>query len=71
MNLKPVILVARKLPDAVEARLKRDYSPILNPDDKLYSEDEMWFPTDYIGWNQTRLGQIETEMQCIAKGQSG
>ena len=34
---KPVILVTRKLPDAVEARLQRDYRPILNPDDRLYS----------------------------------
>ena len=41
MNVKPVILVTRKMPDAVEARLKRDYSPILNPDDKLYSEEEI------------------------------
>jgi len=41
MNKKPVILVTRKLPDAVEERLKRDYTPILNPDDKLYSADEL------------------------------
>ncbi|WNJ99336.1 D-glycerate dehydrogenase [Thalassospiraceae bacterium LMO-JJ14] len=38
---KPTILVGRKLPEAVEARLKRDYNPILNPDDKLYSSDEL------------------------------
>ncbi len=41
MNTKPVILVTRKLPDAVEARLQRDYAPILNPDDKLYSAEEI------------------------------
>jgi len=41
MNAKPVILVTRKLPDAVEARLKRDYQPILNPDDRLYGADEI------------------------------
>lgn len=41
MSDKPVILVTRKLPDAVEARLQRDYRPILNPDDRLYSADEM------------------------------
>lgn len=40
-DTKPVILVTRKLPDAVEARLKRDYQPILNPDDRLYSADEI------------------------------
>ena len=39
MSDKPVILVTRKLPDAVEARLKRDYETILNPDDALYTKD--------------------------------
>lgn len=38
---KPVILVTRKLPDAVEARLKRHYEARLNPDDALYSPDEL------------------------------
>ncbi|MDH3335601.1 MAG: D-glycerate dehydrogenase, partial [Rhodospirillaceae bacterium] len=41
MGDKPVILVTRKLPAAVEARLQRDYQPILNPSDKLYSDDEL------------------------------
>ena len=35
--MKPRVLVTRKLPDAVEKRLKRDYEPILNPTDALYS----------------------------------
>jgi len=39
--MKPVILVTRKLPDTVEERLRRDYDPILNPDDVLYSSDEI------------------------------
>ena len=38
---KPVIFATRKLPEAVEARLLRDYEAILNPDDKLYSADEL------------------------------
>jgi len=38
---KPVIFVTRKLPEAVEARLVRDYEAILNPEDKLYSADEL------------------------------
>jgi len=38
---KPTIFVTRKLPEAVEARLTRDYEAILNPDDKLYSADEL------------------------------
>jgi len=39
--MKPVILVTRKLPDAVEDRLRRDYEPMLNPDDDLYTSDEI------------------------------
>ena len=41
MSEKPVVLVGRKLPDAVEARLSRDYQPRLNPDDRLYTGDEL------------------------------
>ena len=39
--MKPVVLVTSKLPDAVEERLRRDYDPILNPQDTLYSSDEI------------------------------
>jgi lactate dehydrogenase-like 2-hydroxyacid dehydrogenase len=39
--MKPVVLVTRKLPDRVEDRLRRDYTPKLNPDDALYSGDEI------------------------------
>ncbi len=39
--MKPVVLVTRKLPDAVEDRLRRDYQPRLNPDDRLYSGAEL------------------------------
>jgi lactate dehydrogenase-like 2-hydroxyacid dehydrogenase len=39
--MKPVILVTRKLPDAVEDRLRRDYDARLNPEDVLYSRDEL------------------------------
>jgi lactate dehydrogenase-like 2-hydroxyacid dehydrogenase len=41
MSGKPVILVTRKLPGAVEDRLRRDYEPRLNPDDRLYSSDQL------------------------------
>lgn len=41
MSEKPVILVTRKLPDLVEDRLQRDYQPILNPNDQLYTADEL------------------------------
>lgn len=38
---RPVVLVTRKLPDAVEARLQRDYDARLNPDDRLYSGEDL------------------------------
>ena len=41
MRTKPVVLVTRKLPIAVEARLSKDYAPILNPDDRRYSDEEL------------------------------
>ena len=41
MSDKPVILVTRKLPDAVESRLARDYDVSLNPDDILFSKDDL------------------------------
>jgi len=39
--MKPVVLVTRKLPTAVEDRLRRDYEPRLNPEDRLYSSDAL------------------------------
>ncbi len=41
MTTKPTVLVTRKLPAAVEARLQRDYQARLNPHDRLYSRDEL------------------------------
>ncbi len=38
---KPVVFVTRKLPEAVEERLRRDYAPRLNPDDAVYGPDEL------------------------------
>ena len=34
MSDKPVLLITRKLPDAVEARAMRDYDAILNTSDE-------------------------------------
>lgn len=39
--MKPVVLVTRKLPAAVEDRLRRDYQTRLNPDDRLYSSHDL------------------------------
>jgi len=41
MGNKPVVLVTRKLPDAVEEKLAENFSTILNPDDKLYDTTEL------------------------------
>ena len=41
MSDKPVVLVTRKLPAEVEARLAQHFTPLLNPDDRLYSPDEL------------------------------
>jgi lactate dehydrogenase-like 2-hydroxyacid dehydrogenase len=39
--MRPVVLVTRKLPQAVEDRLRRDYRPRLNVDDRRYAEDAL------------------------------
>jgi lactate dehydrogenase-like 2-hydroxyacid dehydrogenase len=41
MSTRPTVLVTRKLPAAVEARLTRDYDARLNPDDRLYSRTDI------------------------------
>lgn len=38
---KPVVLVTRKLPPAVEARVSGDYDARLNPEDRIYTADEL------------------------------
>ena len=38
---KPTILVTRKMPPNVEARLARDYSAVFNIEDRLYTSDEI------------------------------
>ncbi len=41
MQDKPVVLVTRKLPDAVEEKLAQHFTPLLNPDDRLYTPEEI------------------------------
>ncbi len=41
MSSKPVVLVTRRLPDAVEARLRRDYDARLNGQDEVYSSERL------------------------------
>ncbi|MFC3677209.1 2-hydroxyacid dehydrogenase [Ferrovibrio xuzhouensis] len=38
---KPVLFVTRRMPPAVEARLLRDYDARLNPDDRVYTANEL------------------------------
>ena len=41
MAEKPTVLVTRKLPEAVEARLARDYNARFNHDDRLHSSEDV------------------------------
>jgi lactate dehydrogenase-like 2-hydroxyacid dehydrogenase len=41
MGSKPKVVVTRLLPEAVQARLRRDYEPSFNADDHVYSTDEL------------------------------
>jgi lactate dehydrogenase-like 2-hydroxyacid dehydrogenase len=41
MDVKPSVLVTRKLPEAVETRLLKDYRPILNTQDEIYSKQQL------------------------------
>jgi lactate dehydrogenase-like 2-hydroxyacid dehydrogenase len=39
--MSAIVFVTRRLPEAVEDRLRRDYAPRLNPDDRPYAADEL------------------------------
>ncbi len=41
MDKRPLVLVTRKLPKSVEDKLAENFETILNPDDKLYSTDDL------------------------------
>ena len=41
MSDKPVIVVSRKVPPAVAARLSRDYRPRFNDEDRLLPSEEL------------------------------
>jgi lactate dehydrogenase-like 2-hydroxyacid dehydrogenase len=49
MMSKPTVLVTRKLPHAVEARLERDFVAHLNPDDHAMLPDELLAKADGCG----------------------
>lgn len=75
MSAKPVVLVTRKLPDRVEARLARDYEAILNPDDRLYSRDELvalsskvdaYLPCHTERFDADVMGRLDARVKVIA-----
>jgi lactate dehydrogenase-like 2-hydroxyacid dehydrogenase len=75
MAKKPVVLVTRKLPDAVEDRLGRDYEARLNPDDRLYSGDELIarakgaqaiLPCHTEHFSAAVIGRLPDEVRIIA-----
>lgn len=75
MSAKPVVLVTRKLPDRVEARLARDYEAILNPDDRLYSRDELvalssqvdaYLPCHTERFDADVIGRLDARVKVIA-----
>ncbi len=41
MTEKPIVVIGRRLPEAVNARLSRDYQPRFNTDDHVYSGAEL------------------------------
>ena len=41
MAAKPVLLITRRLTDAVQARAARDYETIFNNEDRVFSRDEL------------------------------
>jgi len=41
MSAKPRVLVGRKLPPNIEARLRQDYDPIFNQNDVVYSKEQL------------------------------
>jgi lactate dehydrogenase-like 2-hydroxyacid dehydrogenase len=77
---KPIVLVTRKLPDAVEDRLRRDYTPRLNRDDRPYGADELigrsagavailTCATD--AWPASQIARLSDSVRAIATFSAG
>jgi lactate dehydrogenase-like 2-hydroxyacid dehydrogenase len=75
MSNKPVVLVTRKLPAAVEQKLAANFATILNPDDKLYSTDELLelaakadaiLPCHTEKFNAATIAQLPARVKAIA-----
>src|SRR5215472_2431806 len=75
MPQTPAILVTRKLPDAVEARLSQHYAARLNPEDRIIAGAELLSlaaeadallvsPTDKL--DATVIAALPQRIRCIA-----
>lgn len=75
MPKKPTVLVTRRLPDAVEQRLVRDYDARLNSDDRVISSTQLIAlsaqadallvcPTDSV--NAEVIGALDPRVRCIS-----
>lgn len=74
MNMKPVVLVTRKLPDAVEDRVRNSYDARLNADDRVYTQDELLqlaqgadaiVPTHTERLNAELIGRLPDSVRAI------
>lgn len=72
---KPTVLVTRKLPDNVEARIGRDYHALFNPEDRLYSTEELIelsaqadavLPCHTEHFSAEVIGQLSDRVRAIA-----
>jgi lactate dehydrogenase-like 2-hydroxyacid dehydrogenase len=77
---RPVVLVTRKLPDAVEERLRRDYDARLNDDDAAYGADELIVRAEGAdailtcatdAWPADRIGRLPRSVRAIATFSAG
>src|SRR5689334_11028780 len=75
MLQKPTILSTRKIPDAVAARLRRDYDAHLNQEDRVIDTDELIrlsgaadalivCPTDRV--DAATIERLPPRVRCIA-----
>ena len=72
---QPRLLVTRKLPEAVEARARRDYEALLNTEDRLYGAEELIRLTQDVDavltcpterWTPELIEQLPARLRIIA-----
>lgn len=77
---KPVVLVTRRLPAAVEDRLRREFEPLLNPEDRRYDAEELIaraadaqavLTCATEAWPAERIERLPAGMRAIATFSAG